>query len=161
MSLGGLAFTPDRRSGGTSYFQFSSQMGFPGRAGFSQLDSLSFIINKEYENYFKSQLAPEFRQALTEILVKRVPIVHHNYPFLITANYLVNQFRTEGVEFTPEYFEKKFREVLPILQKDFVLKKDQDLRKVNAQYKATLYRYVIYIMIQLNNWDQIMAPKSE
>lgn len=152
MSTGNLSFTTDRRSGAPSYFQ----MGYSGRASFSQIESLNYSISKEYDNLFGTSLDTEHKQILTNIIVQKIPTIHHNLPFLLTATYIITSWRSSGengaIPISKEYFNDIFKKVLPFLKSKLIVKNVKDINKVNIQYQATLYRYCKYVEYNLDNY---------
>lgn len=178
MSVGGLSFTPERRFVSSSYYQFSGHMGgYSGKAGFTPQDTLAINLIKAYEATH-SDLTPQKRGNLVDLIVKRIPIVHYNITFLITATLIIYNITSNNEPFNPENFDKHFKihqRVLSrgIIEKNKELKKElgrtreeaearakkEELirRKIEVQVKMTLYRYCIYVNNQLINYSKRIA----
>lgn len=168
-----LSFAPDRRSVQATFYHFSERpSGDPDRRGFSQQDSLIYALDKIYQSKF-TNIPPQLRNTLVNILVTEVPLAHNNPTILAAANFIVyhmrlNQItiRTTGTEFDPrerQIFDSYFNYVAQFLITDVSGKTPGEIQKIRANFKITLLRYVIFIINNTTNYMpavQAVGPQS-
>lgn len=140
-----LTFAPDRRSVQATFYHFSDRpSGLSDKRGFSHHDSLIWAIDKIYQTKF-SNLPPSYRKVLVDILTSEVPLDHRNLTLLAIANYIVYNLRLTKTTLNPQIFEEYFRNLAPFLISDVSGKTPTDIQEIRANFKTTLFRYVIYV----------------
>lgn len=161
-----LSFAPDRRSVQTTFYHFSERpSGDSDQRGFSQQDSLIYALDKIYQSKF-TDISQQFRNTLVGILVADVPLAHHNLTILAAANYIVFHMRQYRISFNIDpnnyvggavdpqdqrNFEAYFRHVESAIMPDVTDKSPDSIAIIRAKFKATLLRYIIYVMNNTNN----------
>jgi len=145
-----LSFTPDRRSVQGTTFQYSQQpSGFSGKREFSSQDSMVFKLDKIYQIKYP-QMSKELRETLIKILVPDVPLMHHNLEMIAASNYIIYHMRLQnGIQdidqLTPEQYNLYFDHISGIIVSDVSGKNTEELNSIRANFKTTLFRYIIYV----------------
>jgi hypothetical protein len=161
-----LSFAPDRRSIQTTFYHFNERpSGDVDRRGFSQQDSLTYALDKIYQSKF-ADISQQFRNTLVGILVPDVPLAHQNLVMLAAANFIVFDMRQRRIPFNIDpatynggpinsmdqsNFEAYFRRVESAIMPELTGKSPEEIALIRAKFKATLLRYIIYVMNNTNN----------
>lgn len=143
-----FSFAPDRRSVQNTYYSYNDRGSFYKR-GFTQIDSFTLALTNIYKTNVPN-MSDTLRNVLIKIIIDNIPLQHHNLTLIALATFISYNMNTRELKFTPETFATYFDDFQSVLIPDTTGKKREEIAKLRAMYKASLFRYMLYVINSVN-----------
>lgn len=143
MDLPQLTVAPEIRKGPV-FYHFSYRDNQFDRRGFSRQDSLVFSLNKIFDTDLPGVPA-DMRSIVINTITNELDVEHKNLLMLCLATLVIHLLRFSNAQLTPLSFTAYYNSLSGVMVKDVKDKKVEEIQILHIKYKATFYRYLIYV----------------
>jgi len=143
------------------YYRFSYRDNQTDRRSFSRQDSLIWSLQKIFEAEFP-RIGTDIRDVAINIIVNELEIDHMNLTMLVAATLTVYVLRVNREQLTPETFNRYYTMLSSVIEKDIHTKKGEetqskrleDIQILQVKFRATFYRYLVYVLTNSRDFTQ-------